>query len=841
MSAVNETEALFTDVGQVQKELGKHDVRRAVDVNEIYEMLERHSHRTDRVQFVTTHFLVTLGLGTDFGDGDIINVSDDNDDDYLDIFCPSSPEDSLCDDTVVLDSTVPDVHSIAESSAKENMNGSSNSSIGNAETLGASEIDVYPSTSLFQNEAESTSQVHEIESAVSPGTSASKCESNIAFSTTVEDTNTKHNSEPSSGNALPPPTHQNDDFMCDVNNNDPNNNTDYEFPVQVEAKEEQQHFTVRDSDDSEMEFEDEDVRRKLLEEARLIHGIVPEQSLEQIYSYLEANVDSKNRVRIVMKEFLRMELEPEFCDSAVSGAGSVGCKSEVPRLQSVSETQNLSEPQPCTSSAREIETGKLYVVKSSIPPKPRPCASFSAEMKMRPLKQNAVRELCPSRPKNAKMNTEGSSLDKQKGKVSKSHQSVEKSYKKVHNASQAFKIIEPGTAADPKLPSIWEVSSTSVSSASAEQNSGVLDNSGEVGSTSATNLNEQTKPADANTECTATFNSVIHACKVSKEMCVPKPQPLDTPSPSSSTTSSAGQRHKRKMESVDSESSPNKNKIGDFDQTYSLLQTDIAANETALTQVQLKYKSVLMEMFPDADPQYLREQCKTVETEESMLNMVTKLLERDNYPHRQTPEEVAIEPGTGPSTSSSTPDKERIDMQYDTLVDILPNADPVYLRETCERIGNDEDAMKDFVTQALETKIYPTREDYLKRQEALAVQKKYTEQFSIEGFLEIIPDPFKYFLEEKKHDRRLTQYALSYLKRRYRRILDITLRRAFFSNRYNLTLTCQELDNYKGNLRIHRRSDYECRVPPEVNIPFLQEVSSSFTLFKLREQIDSDK
>jgi hypothetical protein len=215
-----------------------------------------------------------------------------------------------------------------------------------------------------------------------------------------------------------------------------------------------------------------------------------------------------------------------------------------------------------------------------------------------------------------------------------------------------------------------------------------------------------------------------------------------------------------------------------------------------------------------------------------MVNIVTKLLESDDYPHRQTPEEVPVEPRAGPSTSSPMLDEDRVQMQYDTLVAILPNADPIYLWDTCEKIGNDEDAMKTFVTEALETKIYPTREDYLKRQEALALQKKYTEQFSIEGFLEMLPDPFKYFQEEKKNGR-LTQHALAYLKGRYRRIRDRDLKHALFNNNYNLTLTCHELDNYKGELRMHRRSQYECRIPTEVNIPFLQEVSSSFTLFKL--------
>jgi hypothetical protein len=484
-------------------------------------------------------------------------------------------------------------------------------------------------------------------------------------------------------------------------------------------------------------------------------------------------------------------------------------------------------------------------------------------MKTRALKRNTVRELCSPTSKNAKMNTKGSALNKQKGmtfeqdKVSKPHPSVGKFYRKAHNTSQVFENIKPGidseigtisSATDPKLPSIWEVSSTSASSSSAEQNSGAIDNAGEVGITSTTNLNKQTKPADANNECALKRNTP-DAARLGRndEICVSElgtsqvgvHATVDTLIPSSSTvnmnpiaSTSAGCR--RKLESVDSESSPNKkNRSGDFDQSHSLTHIEVATNEITLTQNQLKYKSILMEMFPAADPQYLREQCQTVETEESMLNMVTKLLEGDDYPHRQTPEEVPIESGAGPSTSSSVPDEDRVEMQYDTLVAILPNADPMYLRETCEKIGNDDDAMKTFVTQALETKIYPTREDYLKRQEALALQKKYTEQFSIEGFLEILPDPFKYFLEEKRNDGKLTKHSLAYLKRRYKRIRNEELKDALFKNHYNLTLACQKLDNYKGALRRNRRSEYECRIPTEVNIPFLQEVSSSFTLFKL--------
>lgn len=824
MSAVNDFNALLTDVSQVRKELEKFDVEKTVDAIEIYELLETHSFRSDRVQFVTMHLLVTLGLRNDFDSGDIINVSDDSDDNYLDGFCStSSPEHNVCNDTVVLDLSVHDLHS----SAKENMNGSNTDY---AEVLASSEVDGYPPTSLFQSKTESTSQVHEIEPTASPAACASKPESNTGLSTTFEGSNTKRNSEPINSHVMSPSTYQNYDFVCDVNNNDPNNNTEYEFPVQVENKQEQHNFTARDSDDSGMEFEgQDDIHCKLLKEARLIHSIVPKQSLEQIYSYLEANVDCKNRVQNVMQEFSRMELETEFCNSAIGDSGIIGSILEVPCQHSVSETWIQTEPQPSTSS--------------------------DSEMKMRALKRNDARELCPSASKIARMNTKGSALSKQKGikfeqgGVSKTYQSVQKSYRKAHNSSQVFENIKPGidseieiisSETDTNLPSILEVSSILASRASTEQNSGVIDNAREVGITSTTDLNKQTKLADANNECALRTNT---SDGWNDEICVSETAAsracvhgtVDTLIPSSSTESvklissqSAGERRKRRLESVDLESSSNKKNTGDF-QSHSLLHMDFAANEITLTQQQLKYKSILMEMFPDADPRYLREQCQTVETEESMVNIVTKLLESDDYPHCQTLEK----PRAGPSTSSSVPDEDRVQMQYDTLVAILPNADPIYLRETCEKIGHNEDAMKTFVTQALETKMYPTYEDSLKRQEALALQKKYTEQFSIEGFLEIVPDPFKYFLKQKKNDRRLIQHSLAYLRGRYQRILEQDLRYELSKNHYNLTLTCHKLDNYKGKLRSHRRSKNECRIPAEVNIPFLQEVSSSFTLFKL--------
>ena len=412
-------------------------------------------------------------------------------------------------------------------------------------------------------------------------------------------------------------------------------------------------------------------------------------------------------------------------------------------------------------------------------------------------------------------------MEAEQGKVSKSCLSVGTPPSKECNTSLTENILPTidsvnktvPSATDTQQPDVREVPSTSTSK------------------TCAANYNIQTQPivmsddfdlkADASESSRPGWKDVKHDVYAAGEAEIPS----STESVELIASTLTRKRRKSKGEVLREESLPDKiSRQANTNQSNLLPKRKVAAEEIMLTQNQLKYKSLLMEMFPDADPQYLKQQCQTLQTEESVHNVVTELLGSVDYPHRSTPKEACVESSAGPSIS----EEDRVKMQCDTLVAILPNADPTYLQETCEKIGSDETAMKNFVAHALETKRYPTYEDYLKRQKALALQKKYTEQFSIEGFLEIIPDPFKYFLEDKINNV-ATEHAISYLKRRYRRIRCIDLKGTFFHNHYNLTLTCQELDSFKGVLLRHKRSEYECSLPTGVNVPFLQEVSSAVT------------
>jgi len=137
----------------------------------------------------------------------------------------------------------------------------------------------------------------------------------------------------------------------------------------------------------------------------------------------------------------------------------------------------------------------------------------------------------------------------------------------------------------------------------------------------------------------------------------------------------------------------------------------------------------------------------------------------------------------GPSgTSSSAPDlavagpsglnngdhgSEPWSVQHSFLMSILPDADPTYLEEKAKLLYDKEEELKTFVTNALENKDYPTLKDYQRRQEFIALQNKYLRDFDIETFLDIVPEPFKYFSEStRKPSIETINRGLHFLKRK---------------------------------------------------------------------------
>ncbi|PNF16542.1 hypothetical protein B7P43_G07182, partial [Cryptotermes secundus] len=251
----------------------------------------------------------------------------------------------------------------------------------------------------------------------------------------------------------------------------------------------------------------------------------------------------------------------------------------------------------------------------------------------------------------------------------------------------------------------------------------------------------------------------------------------------------------------------------------------IGSNEAALkdfieeqsrNKVDSQYHTLLA-IFPQVDPGYLREKCVEIGSDEAAMRefVAEQLKKNEKDDHYQNL--VAMFPHADPAFLRENVQRigddedamrifvtqllDEVDgVKFETLLSVLPDADPEYLRATFHRIGNDEEGIKVFLLESLENKDYPTREAFLKRQEMAALRRKYKEEFSIEDFIEMIPDPWKHFGEKDNSNSSelIRNHGMAYLETRYKTIARNDIKMLFQKNNYNLTLTCMDLDSWTG-------------------------------------------
>ncbi|XP_049833243.1 LOW QUALITY PROTEIN: uncharacterized protein LOC126276571 [Schistocerca gregaria] len=253
------------------------------------------------------------------------------------------------------------------------------------------------------------------------------------------------------------------------------------------------------------------------------------------------------------------------------------------------------------------------------------------------------------------------------------------------------------------------------------------------------------------------------------------------------------------------------------------------------------YYNSLIEIFPDAQKDFLRAICdKCSQDADWLSNAISGLLE-NGYPKAADSSEREGEQAANQKLSGRTEEEKKmiIDENYTNLLAIFPNADPTYIRETCEQIADDEDAMKKFVSDTLESGKYPTLAEYEERMKVMEIREKYLKNFKIEEFLEIFPDPFKYFFEEKKNDEKESELSLNYLKSRYRKIRIVVLQEYLMKNKYSLTKACAELDKCRNFMK-SKRGEHEIQYNEKdmKNIPFMQEVAFIENKEKIRKYLN---
>lgn len=160
--------------------------------------------------------------------------------------------------------------------------------------------------------------------------------------------------------------------------------------------------------------------------------------------------------------------------------------------------------------------------------------------------------------------------------------------------------------------------------------------------------------------------------------------------------------------------------------------------------------------------------------------------------------------------------------------EVLPDADPDYLRMVCDKFEGDSEKVKVFINDAMEKKDYPKLKDYERRQQLSAQQKQYTTEFNVVNFLKVIPDPDAFF-SDKSRDLRLdlagTHYALVFLRNVFNKLPVRAIQGVFQSNNSNLQKTYNYLQNLQRVGPVMKSVRKSVPLPNNIdNIPLLQEV-----------------
>ncbi|XP_071633818.1 uncharacterized protein [Temnothorax longispinosus] len=175
--------------------------------------------------------------------------------------------------------------------------------------------------------------------------------------------------------------------------------------------------------------------------------------------------------------------------------------------------------------------------------------------------------------------------------------------------------------------------------------------------------------------------------------------------------------------------------------------------------------------------------------------------------------------------------------QYADLLTIFPDADPVYLRKIVEELQGNHERIKEFVQSNIEHPDYPTKTQYLAKKKITEQQKQYTTDFKVQQFLEIFPDPFSYF-ENDKRNCQFNPHAIDFLKYHFSKLRVKTLQKAYSKYTNNLSLTAKALEALSPDMKTKRQSN---KMVQTENIPFLQECAFIQHKAELRKYLDRMK
>jgi len=100
-----------------------------------------------------------------------------------------------------------------------------------------------------------------------------------------------------------------------------------------------------------------------------------------------------------------------------------------------------------------------------------------------------------------------------------------------------------------------------------------------------------------------------------------------------------------------------------------------------------------------------------------------------------------------------------------TLKNILPDADPIYLDLVGEMYAFDHDGLSELIERnPTNNKSYPNLQDYNARVKSLNIINNLSDNFHVKEFLSMCPDPVNYFNNAKMNsDQKYHDASISYL------------------------------------------------------------------------------
>ncbi|KAL1490678.1 hypothetical protein ABEB36_013333 [Hypothenemus hampei] len=245
----------------------------------------------------------------------------------------------------------------------------------------------------------------------------------------------------------------------------------------------------------------------------------------------------------------------------------------------------------------------------------------------------------------------------------------------------------------------------------------------------------------------------------------------------------------------------------------------------ANTDDKLVYK--IMEMFPDASTDYIRNICAGQPNDDISYNNIIDIILEEGYPKR---------PPREPTPEITLDGTDQLQM----LESLLPDADPIFLQQKLDECNRSQEKLATFVNVCMEMRNYPTKKEMLRKRQLSAQQKQYTTEFNVERFLEIFPDPIKTFEDPNRKCNIRTYEDIHYvrycLKNIYKKLYAKDVDKVFDDNmNKNIFLMIKALDELESmgcKKKICSSYGYQ-RVTEIQNIPLLQELA----YFKNKAQI----